>query len=754
MKHFVLAGNPNSGKTTLYNALTGSTAHTGNWPGVTVDKRSGYYKKLDENIEIVDLPGIYSLSPYTPEEIVSRNCIVDGDVDCIINVVDVTNLERNLYLTTQILEIDVPVIVALNMSDVIYRNGDSINISLLEEKLGVPVIEVSALKGTNLDELMLRAFELSKTTRKGTIIYKENNPLYHLIRDVEIAFKGQKLDNPLFHAVKLVENDKIEVNNHPDSVNMVDEFKATFENDTFGQDFEALVADARYKYVSNDLYKVFVKNKKRAREEKDLLKRSERIDKVMTHKFWAIPIFIFIMFMLFHLTFGGDLFFLGKMGLHLTDEIQINFFTGMGYESLIESGETFLEGIPSIGVFLQNWMIYIFNSLTGLINDGFEGIGSGGTWYASLITDGVFSGVGAVLSFVPQILLLFLFLSILEDSGYMARVAFILDRAFRKFGLSGKAIVPMLTGFGCSVPAIMATRTIENEKEKNRTIRLLTCFSCGAKTPIWALLANVGVMVGLAGDLFVFSIYLVGILLAIALAFLMKLFDKNHRLSPFILELPSYHMPQAKNVIAHLWDKLKHYLIKAGTVILVCLMVIWFLRSFGVDGEGKFAFLGDDIENSMLAYLGRGLRYFFYPMGWSIDSINGWKYSVATITGLIAKEDVVGTLDVLGLNAETISLSVHGVYAFAFFNLLTFPCMSAISTAYAEQTKKEFGKTLLFYFGVSYIFATIVYWLGALCEYSSALGSIVIIAIVMIIAIISIINIKQKSKSDKPRCCC
>ena len=703
MRKFALAGNPNSGKTTLFNSLTGATAHVGNWPGVTVDKREGTYKKLGEPIYVVDLPGIYSLSPYTPEEVISRNYILDEKPDCVINIVDATNLERNLYLTTQLLEIDVPIVVALNMSDVVRKNGDEIDAETLSKRLGVPVVEISALKQENLDKLMEEAVKASNNQRKGSTII-DNKDLLHLINDVQIAFELKGIENPLFHAIKLVELDELEVEMHPDAVETVNKFKATFENDTFGCDFEALIADSRYEYIAKN-YAVTFKRNEKSEDGSEKLTKSDKIDKVMTHRIWALPIFVAIMFLIFHFTFSEDLFFLNRLfHVEIANEGWVNFFTGMGYE-----GEP-LAGIPSIGVFLQSWMGW----LTGSVIDWFGSWMTPDAWYTSLVCDGILTGLDAVLSFVPQIMILFLFIAILEDSGYMARVAFILDRAFRKFGLSGKAFIPMLTGFGCSVPAIMATRTLEDEREKNRTIRLMTCFSCGAKAPIWALLAGVGAMAGFAGDIFVFTIYLGGIACAIIFAIFMKLFSKDQYVSPFIMELPAYHMPQAKNVGAHLWEKFKHYLIKAGTIIAACTIVIWFLSNF------SWAFWQGmvEIDQSILADLGRGLRYFFYPLGcleggWT-HGADGWKYAVSTITGLIAKEDVVATMAELGLAEDTVSLTVAGVYSFAVYNLFTLPCFAAIGAAHGEQKGKEFWLTLLWWFAMSYGFALVVYWLGSL----------------------------------------
>ena len=736
-----LAGNPNSGKTTLFNSLTGSTAHVGNWAGVTVEKRTGTYKKLKEKIDIVDLPGIYSLSPYTDEEIVSRDFILYEKPDAVINIVDATNLERNLYLTTQLLEIDVPIVVALNMVDVLEKDKKTLDLEKLSKELGVPVIEISALKNKNLDNLMKEVYEVAKTKREGTckVLSKE---LGHLVNDVKIAFKGQGIEHPLFHAVKLVELDELETKQHQDLLPMVDEFKKTFTDQTFGDDFEALIADSRYQYISKHFSSV-VSKAEGGEESVEKVTKSDKIDKVLTHRIWGLPIFVLIMLFIFHFTFSEDLFFIGQIcewcglenGLNISNEFWMNFLSGMGGEPL--------KGIPSLGVFLQSWMGFLTGSLIDGVRNlfalGGESVAS--SWYASLVCDGLLNGLDAVLSFIPQILLLFLFIAILEDSGYMARVAFILDRAFRKFGLSGKAFIPMLTGFGCSVPAIMATRTLEDQKEKNRTIRLMTCFSCGAKAPIWAMLASVGVLAGFNGGLFLAIIYLGGIASAVIYALFMKLFSKDTYVSPFIMELPAYHMPQFRNVMAHLWEKLKHYVIKAGTIIAASLVVIWFLSNF------SWAFWNGlvDIQDSMLADIGRVLAYFFFPLGFSQNAEYGWMYSVATITGLVAKEDVVGTLGSLfgmaegageaEVGAQLLGLNAPAVWSFAVFNLFTIPCFAAIATAYGEQSKKEFWLTMLWWFAMSYVASALVYWVGMSYLANIGLGigiTVILIAIVVV----------------------
>ncbi|MCH5163797.1 MAG: ferrous iron transporter B [Clostridiales bacterium] len=728
MIKFALAGNPNSGKTTLFNTLTGSTAHVGNWPGVTVDKREGTYKKLSEKVQIVDLPGIYSLSPYTPEEVVTRNFILDEKPECVINIVDATNLERNLYLTTQILEIDVPVIVALNMIDAVKANGDKINIKELSNRLGVPIVEISALKKQGTDELMKVAYGVAKCGRNSTTVLQESI-VGPIIDKVNEALPND-LESKLFHAIKLIEGDELEVAAHPEANKIAVELKAKI-GDEFEGDYEAVIADRRYDYISKHFTPTVVRAKKQG------MTKSDKIDKVMTHRVWAIPLFLVIMFAVFHFVFSEDLLFLNAIfGLEIKSEGAINFFTGMGYE-----GEA-LGGIPSLGVFLQSWVGFVFDYLGALLGR----VLPDGTWYASLIIDGLIGGVGAVASFIPQILLLFLFISILEDSGYMARVAFIMDRAFRKIGLSGKAFIPMLMGFGCSVPAMMAARTLQNEQERDRTIRLSICFSCGAKAPIWAMLAGVAVLGGILGDLFVFGIYLLGIVIAIVSALIMKLFSKSNEIPPFIMELPAYHAPQFKNLMAHLWEKFKHYVYKAATIIAASTVVLWFLSNF------SWAFWTGmvDIEESILADVGRGLQYIFYPLGWAIGE-DGWKYSVATITGLIAKEDVVATCAVFGLTEGTIGLSVAGIFAFAAYNLFTLPCMAAVATAKGESTKKGFWITVAWWFASSYIISMVIYWMIALYEvaiWAGLLVTFVLVALIITAGMVVWLRIKKHS-SDK-----
>ena len=742
---FALAGNPNSGKTTLFNALTGATAHVGNWPGVTVEKKEGTYKKLAEKVQIVDLPGIYSLSPYTPEEVVSRNFILDEKPDCIINIVDATNLERNLYLTTQILEIDVPVVIALNMMDLVKSSGREIRKEDLEKTFNVPVVEISALRNEGLKELMDVAYKEAANNRVGFTVL-ENCKFASLIESTKKEMESIGIESPLFHAVKLIENDSVEMEMHEEIAKGVEKLKTQIPQDEFEGDYEAAVADGRYRFISEH----FAGTVKKDENEGQLhVTKSDKIDKVLTHRIWGIPLFLIIMFVIFHFVFSEDLLFLNRLfGLEINNEAWINFFTGMGAEFDEVTGELIaLEGIPSLGVFLQSWMGF----LTGSLIDLFASFMPEGTWYTGLVCDGLLTGLDAIFSFLPQILLLFLCIAILEDSGYMARVAFIMDRAFRKFGLSGKAFIPLLMGFGCSVPAMVATKTLEDEKERDLTIALTPFFSCGAKAPIWAMLAF-AIVGSLLGDIFVFSIYLLGIVVAIVAAILIKVFSKGHEVPPFIMELPAYHRPQFKNLMANLWEKLKHFIYKASTIITAAIILIWFLSNF------SWAFWKGlvEIEDSMLVDIGNVLKYFFYPLGFS-QGEHGWVYSVATVTGLIAKEDVVATIaQLLGTVAEdeeTVGLALMGslnnaqIYAFAAYNLFTFPCFAAIATMKAESSKKAFPKTLAFWFVGSYVISLVVYLVGLAFQAAIVLGIVVLVAIIAAIVLCGYFVSKHKNKA-------
>lgn len=825
MKRFALAGNPNCGKTTLFNALTGSTAHVGNWPGVTVDKREGTYKKCAEPVSIVDLPGIYSLSPYTPEEVIARNYIIDEKPDLVINIVDATNLERNLYLTTQILEMDVPMVVALNMIDEVEKQGDKIDVKSLEAKTGVPVVEISALHSTNIDKLMQRAYEASLSPREGKTVL-EGSSLMPLISDCKASLQAKGTENALFHAIKLVELDELEVKTHKDSTEMVESFKKNFSDDMFGSDFEALIADLRYKYISGN-YSTVVKAAKQVTDIKQKTTKSDKIDKVLTHKVWGIPIFLVILFLIFHLTFSEDLLYLGEMGVfdkdvlaydesgnvvevtasdydetksyytedgelaelsfnadgeleevsavpyvytsdgtqkyldeafamgegvsfyadeNATVEVTVEETDDGGYEMAYVSAidefaaditiNTFFgyeEGVFSPGVILFNTLDTFTGFLSACATQALNDLGAT-EWVQGLVVDGVLGGLFAVLSFLPQILVLFLFFSILEDSGYMARVAFILDRIFRKFGLSGRAFMPMIMGFGCSVPAMINTRTLADQNERTATVRVIPFFSCGAKLPI--LTAVAGGIIGLAGggneDLITYSMYLLGVIVAIVSVILMRNTTMKGEVPPFIMELPAYRLPGLKNLMLHLWDKTKHFVKKAFTIILASTVLIWFISHFAWD----WTFLSDEQMNeSILAGIGSLIQPLFTPLGFGSQlKAFGWVFVVGAITGLIAKENVIATFGTLaacivgamvdteadgGVAAVTEMINATGItipalLAFIAFNMTTIPCFAAVATSKAELPgKKSFRGTIVFWLLTSYVVSCMVYTIGS-----------------------------------------
>ena len=739
MRTFALAGNPNSGKTTLFNALTGSTAHVGNWPGVTVDKREGVYKGGKEHVAIVDLPGIYSLSPYTPEEVIARNFILNEHPDGIINIVDATNLERNLYLTTQLLEMDVPVIIALNMMDAVEKSGDMVDAATLESRIGVPVVPVSALKETGIKELMRRA-EAMPRTRKGETCVREalSGPLAEAERYLS-SLDG--VTSPVFHAMKLIEGDELETGGKEARAVL-----AGIQN-KYGDDLEAKVADERYKYISANFSTAkqkgvvpaeakrgrFFKNRRPADPSMTV---SDRADRVLTHKIWSIPIFIVILFFVFHLTFSEDLFYINAIataagnplpamadlghGATLGDsEIYSNF--GIALAACFYDGAVF-----SPGVILTNLLNLVLNYIVYGIGLGVESAGAA-EWAASLINDGIVGGITAVLGFLPQILTLFLFFSILEDTGYMARVAFILDRIFRRFGLSGRAFMPMIMGFGCSLPAMINTRTLADEKERTATIRVIPFFSCGAKLPILTAIAG-GIcnMVGFSNvDLITYSMYLLGIITAIVSVIIMRATTMRGEVPPFIMELPAYHVPGFKNLMLHLWDKTKHFVKKAFTIIFASTVLIWFLQSF----SWNWTYLGaDNMQQSILASVGQLIQPLFTPLGFG-SQLNeyGWVFAVAAITGLIAKENVIATFSVLaaifvsgfegtedGVQEAIIMIENTGItwpalIAFIMFNMTTIPCFAACATAKAELPKGKFGWTILFWLVTSYLVGAICY---------------------------------------------
>lgn len=727
MKQFALAGNPNCGKTTLFNLLTGSTAYVGNWPGVTVDKKVGTYKKGAEPVQIVDLPGIYSLSPYTPEEVISRNFILEEKPACVINIVDATNLERNLYLTTQLMEIDVPLIIALNMMDAVEKSGDVIDAKLLEEKIGLPVVKISALKGTGIKELMDRAISISQKPREGVTVLRDS-AIAHLVQDVNIALRAQNVEAPLFHAVKLSEMDEIETQMHPELVKMVDEFKSTFKDDTFGNDLEAVVADARYKYISANYSTAYTH--KGAKGEK--LTKSDKADKVLTHRIWGIPIFIVILFVIFHLTFSEDFLYISAIagGLPSLEELGMDTENaGVTLLACFYDGAVFSPGV--ILTNLLNWLLEWINVLAEMA------CANAPAWVGSFVVDGILGGVFAVLGFIPQILTLFLFFSILEDTGYMARIAFILDRIFRKFGLSGRAFMPMVMGFGCSLPAMINTRTLADDKERTSTVRVIPFFSCGAKLPI--LTAVAGAIVAYFGvgnaDVITMCMYLLGICTAIVTVILMRSTTMRGEVPPFIMELPAYHAPRFQSLMVHLWDKTKHYVKKAFTIILASTIVIWFLSSFNWSWQFLINEDGDNLRmnESILGSIGMLIQPLFTPLGFGsqLGVEFGWVFAVAAITGLVAKENVIATFGSLaaviagsliatedGVSEVTAmiqgtGIGIPGLISFIAFNMLTIPCFAACATARAELPKGKFKWTLLFWLATSYVVSMAIYLIGS-----------------------------------------
>ncbi len=653
---FALAGNQNSGKTTLFNQLTGSNQHVGNFPGVTVEKKEGIIRK-NKDATVVDLPGIYSLSPYTAEEIVTRDFLIKGKPDGIINIVDATNIERNLYLTLQLIELNIPMVVALNMMDAVNSSGSYIDIEKLSQELGVEVVPISASKNQGIDNLIKKSLDIakSKTYPKKMdfcegYVHRAIHAVAHLIEDhaqnfgISMRFAATRLvegDEQIETALKLSENEK-DILNH--IVNEMEE--------ELGTDREAALADMRYAFIENVCKKAVFKNK----ESKDQ-QRSIKIDNILTHKIFAIPIFLLIMCVIFYLTFG-------LIGAYLSDllELGISNFTNFTDAALTHFGLS-----PTIH---------------------------------SLIIDGVYAGVGSVLSFLPLIVVLFFFLSLLEDSGYMARVAFVMDKLLRKIGLSGRSFVPMLIGFGCSVPAILASRTLPSERDRKMTIVLTPFMSCSAKVPIYAIFVAAFFV---SNQAFVMiSLYVLGIIIAVLSGLLLKNTVFKGDPVPFVMELPAYRLPSFKTIMMHVWEKAKDFITRAFTVIFIASLVIWLLQSFDL----RFNMVSDS-SKSMLASIGTLISPIFKPLGFG-----NWQSSTALITGLTAKEAVISTFQVLlGGNMSLSDLFTPlSAVAFLCFTLLYMPCVAALAAM-----KKEMG-TKYALFAISY--QTAVAWIAAFLVYN------------------------------------
>lgn len=711
MINAALLGNPNCGKTTLFNALTGSTAYTGNWPGVTVEKREGVYKNKkrgSEEIKITDLPGIYSLSPYSPEEVISRNFILHEKPDVVISVIDATNLERNLYMTTQLLEMDVPVVVALNMIDAVAENDQRIDTRELEKALGVKVVSISALRNKGLDELMEA---VSKTKERKGISFL---PFKETLEKAKKIYEDNHIDSPLFHAVKALEKDELEEKENKVAYNEVNDL---VKEDKV--DYESSIADERYKFLSPLVNKVI--EGKKTRNESEKLTLSDKIDKVMTNKWAALPIMIVILFAIFHIVFAGDLFYMHAMGLDLGEGYLGYIKFNIGGEEVRPFAGLFYDdaGIAPIGEFLHRLAGDQETGILGCIALGIkQGLISAGAseWVIGLIYDGVLGGVCAVLGFVPQIMLLFAFFSLLEDSGYMARIAFVLDRLLRRFGVSGRAFLPMIMGFGCGVPAMMNTRTLSSDQERTKTIRVIPFFTCGAKAEFLVIIAAaIAAAGGLDAGLFTFMLYLLGVVIALVSVIVMTKTSQREKVPPFIMELPAYHLPSPKALALHVYDKGKHFAIKAFTIIFLSTVIIWVLSNFSWKWEMV------EPNESILHDLGVFIAPIFTPLGFGSAQTGGysWIFSVASIQGIVAKENVTSTVESLasglGLSsfediATASGITKGGLVGFALLNMLTIPCFASVATAKGElKDHKTFVFTVLFWLGLSYIMGIIGY---------------------------------------------
>ena len=670
-----LAGNPNCGKTTLFNALTGSNQFVGNWPGVTVEKKEGKLKG-SRDVVIMDLPGIYSLSPYTLEEVVARNYLITERPDAILNIVDGTNIERNLYLSTQLMELGIPVLMAVNMMDVVEKNGDKINIKKLSEKLGCEVVEISALKGTGVQEAAKRVVALAEKKSSAVPVHTFAPEVESVIDEVESMLKGVPEEQKRFFAIKLLEkDDKIreQMTNAPDVSAQIARLEKEMDDDT-----ESIITNERYVYISSIIGDCYKKNRK------GNMTTSDKIDRIVTNRWAALPIFAVIMYIVYYVS-------VTTVGTWATDWMNDGVF-GEGWS-------LFGLEVPGIPVLVESLLASI-----GCAD-----------WLSGLILDGIVAGVGAVLGFVPQILVLFIFLAFLEGCGYMARIAFIMDRIFRKFGLSGKSFIPMLIGTGCGVPGVMASRTIENDRDRKMTIMTTTFIPCGAKLPIIALIA--GALFGGASWVAP-SAYFVGIAAIICSGIILKktkMFAGDP--APFVMELPAYHLPTVGSVLRSMWERGWSFIKKAGTIILLSTIVIWFASYFGwVDGQ--FRMLDDmELDHSILAAIGNAIAWIFIPLGWG-----DWRSAVAAVTGLVAKENVVGTFGILYGFAEVAedgeefwgtlagSMTAVAAYSFLVFNLLCAPCFAAMGAI-----KREMNNAKWFWFAIGY--QTILAYCTSLCIY-------------------------------------
>ncbi|MDO4555352.1 MAG: ferrous iron transport protein B [Lachnospiraceae bacterium] len=698
-----LAGNPNSGKTTLFNALTGSNQFVGNWPGVTVEKKEGKLKG-HKDVVIMDLPGIYSLSPYTLEEVVARNYLIGERPDAILNIVDGTNIERNLYLSTQLMELGIPVVMAVNMMDIVEKSGDKIHIDKLKKKLGCEVVEISALKGTGVMKAAESAIAAAKRKNAKAPVHTFAPEVERVLDSIEarIGFEVPE-EQKRFFAIKLLEkDDKIadQMKQVPDVSQEILQIENEMDDDT-----ESIITNERYIYISSIIGECYSKNRK------GTMTTSDKIDKWVTNRFLALPIFAVVMFIVYYVS-------VTTVGTWATDW-------------------------ANDGVFGDGWSLFGLVDVPGIpvvLGAALDSIGCA-PWLSGLILDGIVAGVGAVLGFVPQMLVLFIFLAFLESCGYMARVAFIMDRIFRKFGLSGKSFIPMLIGTGCGVPGVMASRTIENDRDRKMTIMTTTFIPCGAKLPIIALIA---------GALFngawwvAPSAYFVGIAAIICSGIILKktkMFEGDP--APFVMELPAYHLPTVGNVLRSMWERGWSFIKKAGTIILLSTIFVWFTSYFGWL-DGQFTMLEDtQLDHSILASIGNAICWIFAPLGWG-----DWRSAVAAITGLVAKENVVGTFGILFGFAEVAedgteiwgalagNMTAVAAYSFLVFNLLCAPCFAAMGAI-----KREMNNAKWFWFAIGY--QTILAYAVSLCVYqigtlitagTFSIGTVVAAAIIVVFA--------------------
>ena len=689
-----LAGNPNCGKTTLFNALTGSNQYVGNWPGVTVEKKEGKLRKHD-NVIIQDLPGIYSLSPYTLEEVVSRTYLVSERPDVILNIIDGTNLERNLYLTTQLTELGIPVVVAINMMDVVKKNGDKINLNELSRELGCKVVEISALKGTGIDAAAQAAIDAAANA-KTVPMHTFSGPVEHAIAHIEEAVvHNMPEEQQRWYAIKVFERDEkvLEQLKVPADVMSHVEADIKAAEQELDDDAEAIITNERYVYIASILKGCY--KKKNAGQ----MSTSDKIDRIVTNRILALPIFIVIMTLVYYIS-------VSTIGGIVTD------FT---------NDTLFGEWIqPAVATFLEN-------------------IGAA-EWVVSLVVDGIIGGLAAPIGFAPQMAIVFFFLSLLEDCGYMARVAFIMDRIFRKFGLSGKSFIPFMISSGCGVPGIMATRTIENEKDRRMTMITTTFMPCGAKLPVIALIA--GFLMG-GSWWFAPIMYFLGIAIIIISCIILKktkMFSGDP--APFVMELPQYHFPSMKGVLLHVWERVWAFLKKAGTILFLCCAVMWFLGSFGVQ-DGQFGLV--DTEYCLLAVIGNAIAWIFKPLGFGT-----WQAVASSLSGFVAKEGILSTMGVLaGLGeVEEYAVSMHDQFAaffpssiaaisFLCFNLFDSPCLAAISTMAKEMgNRKYFWLALLFQNVLAYAVSLMVYQIGGVLCGEVTFGVATVVAILVLAAVL------------------